>query len=58
MQIELSILSEAYEKREITDIAWVTGQSNPADGFTKSTPNAALQRLLEQAIYIPETQRR
>lgn len=35
LQIDLSILFEAYERRDIDDINWIAGSANPADDLTK-----------------------
>eukprot|EP00171_Calliarthron_tuberculosum_P004960 IDg4960t1 len=45
--IDLSLLREAFEKREISDVFWIPGNQNPADAFTKQSPCAALTRLLQ-----------
>ena len=34
LQIDLTLIREAYEKRDITDIMWISGKQNPADGLT------------------------
>ncbi len=55
MQIDLQILREAYEKRDITDISWISGDSNPADGLTKRPNSKALLNLLQTSNFMPET---
>lgn len=37
LMIDIMCLREAYEKREITEIKWIPGKSNPADALTKSS---------------------
>jgi len=44
--IDLSMLRESYEKREIADVFWIGGDENPADGLTKKTPCKALEDLM------------
>ncbi|KAF5205121.1 Ribonuclease h-like protein [Thalictrum thalictroides] len=46
LMIDIMSLRESYETREITEIRWIDGKDNPADAMTKSTPNCALQRLI------------
>ncbi|KAK1998419.1 hypothetical protein LX36DRAFT_656561, partial [Colletotrichum falcatum] len=36
----------SYERREIHEIRWIHGSDNPADSFTKSSPNSALEALV------------
>ena len=40
-------LRQAYERREITEIKWINGGSNPADAMTKSKPCQALKQLVD-----------
>ncbi|KHJ32728.1 hypothetical protein EV44_g1731 [Erysiphe necator] len=48
LMIDIMCLREAYEKREITEIKWIPGKSNPADALTKSkNVSQALQKLVE-----------
>jgi len=35
LQIDLALIREAYERREITNIIWIEGKQNPADDLTK-----------------------
>ena len=42
LMIDIIALRQSYECREITEIRWINGEDNPADGFTKATPNCAL----------------
>lgn len=48
MQIDLQVLRQAYERREITNVVWITGESNPADGLTKINGNGHLKLFLVQ----------
>jgi hypothetical protein len=45
--IDVMALRQSNEKREITEIRWIDGKSNPADAITKGTPNRALQQFVD-----------
>jgi len=47
LMIDLMCLRQAYERREITEIKWINGESNPADAMTKSKPCPALKNLID-----------
>jgi len=44
--IDLSMLRQCYERREITEVFWLPGDQNPADALTKDKPCGALRRLM------------
>ena len=44
--INIMALRQLYERREITEIRWINGENNPADAFTKASPNHALERSI------------
>ena len=46
--IDLRMLRQSYERREITEVFWIPTAQNPADAFTKATPTPALNKLLEK----------
>ena len=46
LMIDVMCLRQAYERREIAQVRWINGESNPADAMTKSKPSNALKRLL------------
>ncbi|KAI1008166.1 hypothetical protein K3495_g77 [Podosphaera aphanis] len=46
LMIDLKALRQAYERREIAEIIWITGESNPADALTKYGGNQALEQLI------------
>ncbi|KAI1001416.1 hypothetical protein K3495_g6784 [Podosphaera aphanis] len=48
LMIDLMCLRQSYERREITEVMWIDGNSNPADSMTKSKSSAALQRLIDE----------
>jgi hypothetical protein len=47
LMIDVMCLRQAYERREITEVKWIKGESNPADSMTKAKPSAALKLLVE-----------
>ena len=50
LMIDIICLRQAYERREIAEVKWIKGNSNPADAMTKSTksnPSNALKRLID-----------
>jgi hypothetical protein len=44
--IDIMALRQSYERRELAEIRWIEGDSNPADAMTKSTPNKALEKMV------------
>jgi hypothetical protein len=40
-------LHQAYERREIAEVKWIKGNSNPADAITKAKPSNTLMQLLD-----------
>jgi len=46
LMIDIMALRQSYERREIYEIRWIHGSDNPADGFTKSSPNNTLEELV------------
>ena len=40
-------LRQSYERREITEIKWISSGTNPADAMTKSKPCLALKHLVD-----------
>jgi hypothetical protein len=47
LMIDVMCLRQAYERREIAEVKWIKGDSNPADSMTKAKPSNALKRLIE-----------
>ena len=45
--VDLMCLRQSYERREITEIKWIRGGTNPADVITKSKPCLALKLLVD-----------
>lgn len=46
LMIDVMALRQSYERREIEEVRWIHGDDNPADAFTKTRPNKALDRLV------------
>jgi hypothetical protein len=46
LMIDVICLRQAYERREIAEVKWIKGESNPADSMTKLKPTNALKRLI------------
>jgi hypothetical protein len=46
--INIMALRQSYERREITKICWINSEDNPADAFTKSSLNRALEHLIDR----------
>jgi len=47
LMIDVMCLRQAYERREITEVKWIDGETNPADSMTKSKPSGALKLLID-----------
>jgi hypothetical protein len=45
--IDVISMRKAYERREIAQVKWIAGKSNPADSMTKSKPMNALKNLID-----------
>ena len=45
--VDLMCLRQAYKRREITKIKWISRGTNPADAMTKSKPCPALKLLVD-----------
>jgi hypothetical protein len=46
--IDIMALREAYETREILEVRWINREDNPADLFTKRSPNSTLSTLISK----------
>lgn len=44
--IDLRMLLESYELRELANAVWISSPHNPADKMTENSPTPALQKLL------------
>ena len=47
LMVDIMCLRQAYERREITKVKWIDGDTNPADSMTKAKPSGALKLLLD-----------
>jgi hypothetical protein len=47
LMINVMCLRQAYERRLITEVRWINGESNPADAMTKAKPCIALSQLID-----------
>ncbi|RAL58350.1 hypothetical protein DID88_005767 [Monilinia fructigena] len=57
LMIDIMSLRQSYERREITEIKWIDGNSNPADAMTKDRPCQALKDLIDtNKLIIKESQ--
>jgi len=44
--VDLMCLQQLYKRREIVEIKWINGGSNPTDAITKLKPYQALKDLI------------
>jgi hypothetical protein len=47
LMIDIMCLRQAYERREIAEVKWIKGNTNPADSMTKGKASGALKQLLD-----------
>ncbi|RFU31044.1 hypothetical protein B7463_g5287, partial [Scytalidium lignicola] len=47
LMIDVMCLRQAYERRQIAEVRWIEGTTNPADSMTKGKPSSALKQLLD-----------
>jgi hypothetical protein len=47
LMIDVMCLRQAYERREIAEVKWIKGDTNPADSMTKNKPTNALKTLID-----------
>ena len=47
LMIDIMCLRQSYERREIAEVKWITGKSNPADSLTKAGSTSALTQLID-----------
>ena len=46
LMIDISAIRQAYERREIAEIIWIKGHTNPADAMTKINSNKSLDKMI------------
>lgn len=47
LMIDITAIRQSYERRELAEIIWITGNSNPADALTKYKGNDALDKIID-----------
>ena len=47
LMIDVMCLRQAYERRQVTEVKWIDGETNPADAMTKGKPCTALSQLID-----------
>jgi hypothetical protein len=47
LMVDLMCLRQSYERREIAEVKWIDGNTNPADAMTKSKACSALKDLVD-----------
>ena len=47
LMVDLMCLRQLYERREIAEIKWIEGNTNPADSMIKSKACNALKQLID-----------
>ena len=47
LMIDIMVIRQSYERRELSEIRWINGNDNPADAMTKGNPVKALQSLVD-----------
>ena len=46
LMVDIMAIRESYERREISEIVWISGNKNPADSMTKEKPSNALNKFI------------
>lgn len=57
LMVDIMVVRQSYERREIADIIWILGTKNPADAMTKQKPSGALDKLIETKSIVIDTLR-
>jgi hypothetical protein len=47
LMIDIMAIRQSYERRELSEVRWIKGISNPADAMTKAILNKALRALVD-----------
>ena len=47
LMVDLMCLRQAYKRRKITKVKWISSGNNPADAITKVKPCQALKTLID-----------
>ena len=46
LMIDIMAIRQSYERREVSEMRWIEGDSNPADSMTKLNANTVLSKLV------------
>lgn len=55
LMVDVSGLRQSYERREITEVRWIEGTSNPADAMTKERCCGALKDFVDANVIVVRT---
>ena len=47
LMIDVMYLHQVYERREIAEVKWIKGSTNPADSMMKDKPSGVLKQLID-----------
>jgi hypothetical protein len=47
LMVDMMCLRQAYERRQVTEVKWIDGDTNPVDAMTKGKPCTALSQLID-----------
>src|SRR3977135_4521333 len=50
LMIDVLCLRQSYKRREIVEVKWISGTSNPVDAMTKAKASTALKQLIDTNI--------
>lgn len=50
LMIDVQAMREAYERMEVSDLAWIKSEYNPSDALTKVKENAVLNKVLDDNV--------
>jgi len=52
LMVDIMALRQSYERRELFEIRWISGEDNLADAFTKNSCNKAFERFMDTATTV------
>lgn len=50
LMIDIKAVRESYERMELSDVAWIRSENNPADALTKVKENAVLNHIVDKQV--------
>lgn len=57
LQSDMSLMDEAYERKDVHDSIWLSGKHNPADDLIRTERRgAALRQVIETKYFRPEAE--